>query len=116
MPTGKVKWFDESRGFGFITPDDSGDDLFVYRSDIKRAGYATLEEGQKVTFKVRQGKDRLLVHVYVSGLIPIDNVADGIVGLYRALNKYHICCRGRGLTIEEWHMLVPGSKSLEVPV
>ena len=56
MSTGKVKWFNASKGFGFICPDDGGDDLFVHHSEIKTTGYATLEEDQKVSFQVGQGK------------------------------------------------------------
>ena len=56
MSTGKVKWFNENKGFGFITPDDSSDDLFVHHSEIKGSGYATLQEGQTVEFEVGQGK------------------------------------------------------------
>jgi len=54
--TGTVKWFNASKGFGFINPDDGGDDLFVHHSEIKTTGYATLDEGQKVEFEVGQGK------------------------------------------------------------
>jgi CspA family cold shock protein len=53
---GKVKWFNGSKGFGFIEPDDGGDDLFVHRSEIKTEGYASLDEGQSVEFEVGQGK------------------------------------------------------------
>ena len=56
MSTGKVKWFNASKGFGFITPDGGGEDLFVHHSEIKTEGYATLNEGQKVQFEVGQGK------------------------------------------------------------
>jgi len=56
VSTGKVKWFNASKGFGFIRPDDGGDDLFVHHSEIRTSGYATLEEDQKVTFQVGQGK------------------------------------------------------------
>ncbi len=56
MSTGKVKWFNASKGFGFICPDDGGDDLFVHHSEIRTTGYATLEEDQKVSFQVGQGK------------------------------------------------------------
>ena len=56
MSTGKVKWFNASKGFGFITPDDGGADLFVHHSEIKTGGYATLDENQKVSFEVGQGK------------------------------------------------------------
>ena len=56
MSTGKVKWFNASKGFGFITPDDGGDDLFVHHSEIKTSGYSTLEEDQNVEFEVGQGK------------------------------------------------------------
>ena len=56
MSIGTVKWFNASKGFGFITPDDDGDDLFVHHSEIKTDGYASLDEGQKVEFEVGQGK------------------------------------------------------------
>ena len=56
VSTGTVKWFNASKGFGFITPDDGGDDLFVHHSEIKTTGYASLDEGQKVEFEVGEGK------------------------------------------------------------
>ncbi len=56
MSTGTVKWFNEKKGFGFITPDDGGKELFVHHSEIKTNGYATLAEGQKVQFEVGSGK------------------------------------------------------------
>jgi CspA family cold shock protein len=56
VSTGKVKWFNASKGYGFITPDDGGEDLFVHHSEIKTAGYASLDEGQSVRFEVGQGK------------------------------------------------------------
>jgi len=56
VSTGIVKWFNGSKGFGFITPDDAGEDLFVHHSEIKTTGYASLDEGQKVQFDVGQGK------------------------------------------------------------
>ena len=56
MSTGTVKWFNSSKGYGFIAPDDGSDDLFVHHSDVKTQGYASLNEGQKVEFEVGQGK------------------------------------------------------------
>ena len=56
MSTGTVKWFNSSKGYGFIAPDDGGDDLFVHHSEIKMGGYASLDEGQKVEFTVGEGK------------------------------------------------------------
>jgi CspA family cold shock protein len=53
---GTVKWFDSGKGFGFIVPDDGGEDLFVHHSEIRTQGYATLDENQKVEFEVGQGK------------------------------------------------------------
>jgi len=53
---GTVKWFNESKGFGFISPADGGQDLFVHHSEIKTEGYASLTEGQAVNFEVGQGK------------------------------------------------------------
>lgn len=52
---GTVKWFNDAKGFGFITPDDGGDDLFAHFSAIKMNGFKTLKEGQKVSFEVTQG-------------------------------------------------------------
>lgn len=56
MSTGKVKWFNSSKGFGFIAPDGGGDDLFVHHSEIKTSGYASLDEDQSVEFEIGQGK------------------------------------------------------------
>jgi len=56
VSTGTVKWFDSSKGFGFILPDDGGKDLFVHHSEIKMEGYASLEDGQKVEYEIGEGK------------------------------------------------------------
>ena len=56
MSTGTVKWFNDSKGFGFITPDDGGKDLFAHHSNIQMDGYKSLKEGQKVSFDVTQGQ------------------------------------------------------------
>lgn len=55
MATGIVKWFNDSKGFGFITPDDGSEDLFAHFSAIQMNGFKTLKEGQKVQFEVTQG-------------------------------------------------------------
>lgn len=55
MVTGTVKWFNDSKGFGFITPEDGGKDVFVHHSAIQGTGFKTLAEGQKVQFEVTQG-------------------------------------------------------------
>ena len=55
MAHGTVKWFNPDKGFGFITPDGGGPDVFVHFSAIKGGGYRSLEEDQKVTFTVTQG-------------------------------------------------------------
>jgi CspA family cold shock protein len=56
VSNGTVKWFNASKGYGFITPDGGGEDLFVHHSEIKTQGYASLDEGQKVQFEIGQGK------------------------------------------------------------
>ncbi len=55
MALGTVKWFNDSKAFGFITPDDVGDDLFAHFSAIEEAGYKSLKEGQRVSFEVTEG-------------------------------------------------------------
>ncbi len=55
MATGTVKWFDANRGYGFITPDDGGKDLFVHHSEIVGEGYKSLDESAKVQFEPAQG-------------------------------------------------------------
>ena len=55
MATGIVKWFNDAKGFGFITPDEGGEDLFAHFSQINSAGFKTLAEGQKVSFDVTTG-------------------------------------------------------------
>jgi len=56
VSTGKVKWFNGKKGFGFIVPDEGGEELFVHHSEIKMGGYADLQEGQAVSYDVGQGK------------------------------------------------------------
>jgi len=55
MATGTVKWFNDSKGFGFITPDEGGEDLFAHFSAIQTNGFKSLQENQRVTFEVTTG-------------------------------------------------------------
>lgn len=57
MATGTVKWFNPSKGFGFIEPEDGSKDAFVHISAVEAAGLGTLNEGQKVSFVIEAGKD-----------------------------------------------------------
>lgn len=53
--TGTVKWFNETKGYGFITPDDGGSDLFAHYSEIQSKGFKKLADGQRVSFEVKKG-------------------------------------------------------------
>jgi CspA family cold shock protein len=55
MAAGTVKWFNDSKGFGFVTPEDGGKDLFAHFSAIQQPGFKSLQEGQRVTFDVTTG-------------------------------------------------------------
>jgi cold shock protein len=56
MATGKVKWFNDQKGFGFITPDDSSEDVFVHHTAVESQGFRSLHEDQAVEFEVTQGQ------------------------------------------------------------
>jgi CspA family cold shock protein len=56
LSKGTVKWFNEKKGFGFITPDDGGEDLFIHHSNIAVQGFRSLTDGQAVEFEVAQGR------------------------------------------------------------
>jgi CspA family cold shock protein len=56
MPTGTVKWFNAQKGYGFIQPEAGGSDVFVHISAVQRAGMATLDEGQKLSYELEKGK------------------------------------------------------------
>lgn len=57
MPTGTVKWFNPTKGFGFIEPEDGGKDAFVHISAVERAGLGSLNEGQKVSYELQEGQN-----------------------------------------------------------
>ncbi|MQY43701.1 cold-shock protein [Epibacterium sp. SM1969] len=57
MPSGTVKWFNTTKGYGFIAPDDGGKDIFVHISAVERAGLTGLADNQKVNFELRAGRD-----------------------------------------------------------
>ena len=55
MATGTVKWFNDAKGFGFITPDDGSEELFAHFSEIQAKGFRSLQENQRVSFEMKQG-------------------------------------------------------------
>ena len=57
MPNGTVKWFNTKKGFGFIEPEDGGKDVFVHISAVEASGLAGLEDNQKVTYELEEGRD-----------------------------------------------------------
>ena len=57
MPTGTVKWFNATKGYGFIAPEDGGKDVFVHISAVERSGLTGLEDNQKVSFEMTEGRD-----------------------------------------------------------
>ncbi|MCZ4353514.1 cold-shock protein [Roseovarius aestuarii] len=57
MPTGTVKWFNTTKGYGFIAPDDGGKDVFVHISAVERSGMTGLADDQKVSFEMEEGRD-----------------------------------------------------------
>lgn len=57
MPTGTVKWFNSTKGFGFIAPDDGGKDVFVHISAVERAGLKGLNDNQKIAYELLNGRD-----------------------------------------------------------
>lgn len=57
MPTGTVKWFNTTKGYGFIAPDDGGKDIFVHISAVERSGLTGLADNQKVSFELIEGRD-----------------------------------------------------------
>ncbi|MAQ82981.1 cold-shock protein [Psychromarinibacter halotolerans] len=57
MPTGTVKWFNTTKGYGFIAPDEGGKDVFVHISAVERAGMTGLADNQKIEYELREGRD-----------------------------------------------------------
>ncbi len=68
MPTGRVKWFNNAKGYGFILPDDSEEDYFAHYSSIQMEGYRTLKAGQPVSFETLQGPKG----THAINILPID--------------------------------------------
>ena len=56
MPKGTVKWFNPTKGYGFIKPDQDGPDVFVHISAVEKAGYATLAEGARISYELKAGR------------------------------------------------------------
>lgn len=72
MPTGTVKWFNDAKGFGFIEPEDGGDDVFAHFSAIQMEGFRTLKQGGRVTYELVQGPKGQLAQ----NIAPLERQAD----------------------------------------
>jgi cold shock protein len=97
MLQGTVKWFNDEKGYGFITPDDGGEDLFVHHTGIAGSGFKSLEEGAKVSYEVTQGRKGMqAVNVSEGSTARPDSrgtedylrVPREVVGAARVLAKY----------------------------
>lgn len=75
MSTGQVKWFNNAKGFGFILPDDGGDDLFAHYSSIGMEGYKTLKAGQAVSFDTIEGPKGL----HATNIVPISHEERSVI-------------------------------------
>jgi CspA family cold shock protein len=68
MATGSVKWFNAQKGYGFIQPDDGGNDVFVHISAVERAGMSNLREGQKLTYELEKGRSGKMAAVNLKAM------------------------------------------------
>jgi len=68
MPTGKVKWFNAQKGYGFLQPDAGGNDVFVHVSAVQRSGLGELREGQKVSYELEQGRSGKMAAVNLKAI------------------------------------------------
>src|ERR687889_206738 len=76
MPQGTVKWFNSDKGYGFITPDDGREDLFVHHTGIVGGGFKSLEEGEKVTYEAVQGRRGMQAENVSKGSSPLSKPDD----------------------------------------
>src|SRR4029079_9996122 len=115
MPTGTVKWFSNDKGYGFITPDDGSNDVFVHFSSIEGDGYRSLEEGSKVEYETEEGPKGPAA----TGVKPVAKLAPDLSWKGSSSEGPFLCPRpasGSGMPARRSERRAPGQAAERPPV